>query len=216
MNFEKKINFSKICLNYREVYMKKFMTFAMLLLSALACYGEILQSRFKITESEEEFDVIYYVTEDMKVIPNTDNEDVAVTQSFQLGNGEMRYSLFTDMGGADDTLQVDYAMWVFMCLSNIAGREVSGNEISGFKDSDVKAEFNGDFGCTTFIMNPASDYSKGYSYMMVEFFYKQKQGLVMRSFLFNDLNFVGITSDGKMNPDNIINRNYHTFKFMDN
>lgn len=195
--------------------MKKKFIFALLVLSAMFCYGEIAKSRFKITESEEEFDVIYYLTEDMQVIPNLSNNDVSVTQSFKLGDGELRYSLFTDLGGSEDTLQIDYAMWVFMCLSNIAGREVYGNEISSFNNSDVQAEFNGDFGCTSFIVSPSSEYSNGYSYMMVEFFYKKNQGLVMRAFLFNDLSFAGITPDGQMNLDNILNRNYHTFRFLD-
>ena len=195
--------------------MKKVFVFTLIILNAVVCYGEIAKSRFKITESEEEFDVTYYLTEDMQIIPNLSNNDVTVTQSFKLGDGELRYSLFTDLGGSEDTLQIDYAMWVFMCLSNISGREITGNQISVFNDSDVQAEFNGDFGCTAFIVSPSSEYSKGYSFMMVEFFYKKNQGLVMRTFLFNDISFAGISPDGQMNPDNILNRNYHTFRFMD-
>ena len=38
------------------------------------CFAKIKGSRFKITESEKEFDVMYYLTEDMKVVDNKQNE----------------------------------------------------------------------------------------------------------------------------------------------
>ena len=51
--------------------------------------------------------------------------------------------------------------------------------------------------------------------MMVEFFYKEKQGLVMRTFLFNDIDFIGINANGSISPDSVWFANYHTFKFME-
>lgn len=183
-----------------------------------ALHAKIMDSRFKITESEEEFDVIYYMTDDMEVISPKKNDDVAITQAFRVSKdgyeGELRYSLFTDCGGNDDDLKIQYAMWVFICSNNIAGYDLSKDTFSNFNDSDVKTEFNGDFGCTGLIQNPESEYGEGYKYIMVDFFYKKDQGLVMRTFLFNDLGFVGM-SEGKMVENNPWFDNYHSFKFMD-
>ena len=51
--------------------------------------------------------------------------------------------------------------------------------------------------------------------MMVEFFCKEKQGVVMRVFLFNDLAFIGINENGQLSPDSTWFANYHTFEFME-
>ena len=190
----------------------------LILLVTAQCFAKIVGSRFKIAESEKEFDVMYYLTEDMTIAENKVNDDVSVTQTFTIDkNGqkaEVRYSLFTDCGEDDSDLQIQYAMWVFMCISNATGFEVPNSAISKFNDDDVKKEFNGDFGCTAFIQDPKSDYASGYKYMMVEFFYKHNQGLVMRSFLFNDMDFIGMTPDG-LSADSIWYANYHTFEFME-
>ncbi len=198
---------------------KKVILMSLICFIALGnCFAKIKGSRFKITESEKEFDVIY-LTEDMKVVDNIQNEDVNVTQTFSINknkiNAEVRYSLFTDIGEDDSDLQMQFSMLVFMCINNIAGFEVPGNAISSFKNEDVKKEFNGDFGCTAFLQDPKSDYAKDYKYMMVEFFCKEKQGVVMRVFLFNDLAFIGINENGQLTPDSIWFANYHTFEFME-
>lgn len=79
--------------------MKKFfLLFTIILVLSSNCFAEIAKSRFKITESENEFDLMYYVTEDMKIIDNLDNNDISITQSFAINKngkkGELRYSLF--------------------------------------------------------------------------------------------------------------------------
>ena len=51
--------------------------------------------------------------------------------------------------------------------------------------------------------------------MMVEFFCKENQGVVMRVFLFNDLEFIGINENGQISPDSLWLANYHTFEFME-
>lgn len=179
----------------------------------------ILPSRFKVTESETEFDIIYYVTEDMKEVPPLKNNDVNITQSFAIEKngvtGEVRYSLFTDCGGDEKSLKVQYAMWVFMCVNNAAGYEVPPDAISNFNDADVKNEFNGDFGCTVFLQDAVTEFGDGYKYMVIEFFYKKDQGLVMRTFMFNEVEFTGMNQDGSIAADSPLFTNYHTFKFME-
>ncbi|WP_428768643.1 hypothetical protein V1L52_08180 [Treponema sp. HNW] len=198
---------------------KMLIVLSILFIVDVTCFAKIIGSRFKITESEKEFDVIYYLTEDMKVEQNKQNNDVNITQTFKIEKngqkGELRYSLFTDMGEDDSDIKMQYAMWVFMCINNIAGFEVPSNIISSFNDNDVKNEFNGNFGCTAFLQDPKSEYSEGYKYMMVEFFYKEKQGLVMRVFLFNGIDFAGINEDGSISAESPLFTNYHTFRFME-
>lgn len=181
--------------------------------------AEIAKSRYKITDSEKEFDVAYYQTPDMKVTDPKENDDVNITQAFLIDKnntqGELRYSLFTDLGGDRETLKMQYAMWVYMCANNIAGFEVPAGAFSNFNDDDVKNEFNGDFGCTAFIQNPESGYGNGYEYMMVEFFCKEGQGLVMRVFLFNSPDFLGLDSAGNVSASSPLFSNYHSFRFME-
>ena len=175
--------------------------------------------RFKFTESEKEFDVIYYQTEDMEVAENLANHDLGITKTFTINkngkSGEVRYSLFTDCGGKKDYLDFQYASTTLLFLYNIAGFEVPWQLIDEYKDKDVKKEFNGDFGCIAFIQDPKSEYAAGFKYMIVESFYKKKQGLVVRTFLFNDIDFVGVNPNGSISPDSPLFSNYHTFRFME-
>lgn len=200
--------------------MKKIISFIFCTVFLLSLSSaEIMKSRFKITESIKEFDVMYYLTDVMKIIEVEENDDLSVTQAFEIEyegiEAKILYSLFTDQGGDPETLDMDYASWVFMCLNNAVGYEVPANAISMFNNSDVEKEFNGNFGCTVFLMDPQSDYAKGYKYIMIEFFYKENQGLVMRSFLFNDMAFIGIDESGRMAANSLWLANYHTFSFME-
>lgn len=200
--------------------MKKriFFIFCAVFLLSLSS-AEIMKSRFKVTESEKEFDVMYYLTDVLKMTKVEKNDDLHVTQAFEIKkdgiNAKVLYSLFTDKGGKTETLNMDYSTMVFMCLNNAAGYDVDPRVISMFNDSDVKKEFNADFGCTAFLRNPQSDYAAGYEFMMTEFFYKENQGLVMRSFLFNDFNFLGMDESGRVLASSIWYNNYHTFRFME-
>ncbi len=200
--------------------MKKTLLFFMSIFFATGFLNaEIESNRYKVTSSIKEFDVCYYKTADMNIIDSKENDDVAITQAFEINKnnikGELRYSLFTDMGGDPSLLKIQYSMWVMICLNNIAGYEVSSDSVSNFNDHDVKQEFNADFGCTTFIKNPKSDYSKGYKYMMVDFFCRKDQGIVMRAYLFNDMDFIGVDKNGNISSSSPLFSNYHSFKFME-
>ena len=196
-----------------------FFVLSMLVIGSLS--AKILAPHFKITESEEEFDVIYYVYDDVMEIVEDKNEDVAVTQAFKVRvddvEGEIKYSLFTDTGTTEATRKQEMMMWAMMCLLNASGfSDVSAlPNGSNFKDADVAKEFNGDFGFTCFIMNPTSGYAGDNTYMNVEFFYKAGQGIVMRSFLSKDVRFFGVNADGSVDFDAPFYKYYHTFKFKD-
>lgn len=188
---------------------------------AAVSFAKIMGARFKPTESEKEFDVLYLVTPDMKAAKVKANKDVHVTQAFKINKngkkGELRYSLFTDCGDPNDEedFKVNYALQAITCAFNVVGFEFPAEALTKFNDDDVKNEFNGDLGCTIFIQDPKSEYAKGYKYMTVEFFCKKGQGLVMRSYLFNDIAFVGLNDDGSISPDSPLFTNYYTFKFME-
>ena len=183
------------------------------------CSAKIRGSRFRITESEKEFDIAYYLTPDLKEIEVEQNDDVVITKAFQINkddiSADVYYSLFTDVNGTDDLLMGDFAMWAFICLNNAVGYEVDLNSLGMYKDSDVQKEFNGDFGCFGFFKNPVSDFANGHKYIHVEFYYKRYQGMVMRSFLFDDLKFLGFSEDGTQSLNNLWVSNFHTFVFME-
>ncbi|GMO24927.1 MAG: hypothetical protein Pg6A_12080 [Termitinemataceae bacterium] len=59
-------------------------------------------------------------------------------------------------------------------------------------------------GSTAFIKNPKSDFGDGFKYIMLNFFYKDKQGIVVQAILFNNLNFV---------QNKTFMEIFHSFKF---
>ena len=70
---------------------KVILIFLICVLALGNCFAEIMGSRFKVTESEKEFDVLYYLTKDMKVAENKQNEDVNVKNEF---NGDFGCTAF--------------------------------------------------------------------------------------------------------------------------
>lgn len=202
--------------------MKKLLSIFIIFFAASFLFCEINISRYTITKSKKEYDVTYLKTKDMKIIKTQSQEsedDVHTTQAFSISHkgteGKLKYTLFTDNGGDPDKLDFDFYVMVMTTAYNATGESIGIEKFSRFRDEDVKKEFNGDFGCTTFLQNPKSNYAEGYKYMIIEFFCQKEKGLLMRSFLFNDLAFVGINNDGTQNADCAMNANYHTFKFID-
>lgn len=201
--------------------MKKSLTFAgLLFLVGTLCFAELAANRFEIARSEEEFDLAYFVPDEMSVLKKTDSEDVFVNQAFKFKRGkikgELRYSLFKDLGGDPATLNYFYSLCVYMYLRNATGYDISLSNCQSYPDDSVKEEFNADFGSTIMISNPKSNFAKGYSMVAFDFFYKEGQGIVIRSFLFNDLKFLGYNeSDGSMTQDCMYHDYFHSFRFMD-
>lgn len=185
-----------------------------------SCYAEIAKNRFEIATSEEEFDLAYFVAEEFKILKKKNFGDVYVNQAFKFQRdkikGELRYSLFKDSGGDEGTLDFYYRLCAYTYLYNIAGYDVALSDAQAYPDDSVKEEFNADFGKTIFISKPTSKFAKGYSFMNVDFFYKEGQGLVFRTFLFNDPEFVGVDITTKTVSMNSMYHDYfHSFLFMD-
>ena len=201
--------------------MKKLALFSCVFLAMSFClHAEIAQSRFKITENSKDFDINYIVTRDMQQIESKENPDVSVFKTFKIkkGNeeGELRYSLFTDIDETDFTnAKMQSYIWALVCTKNIAGYDFPSNKLTSYGDNDVKGEFNGDYGFNAYITNPKSKYAEGYNYIYADFFYKKGQGLVLRAFLFKDFSFFGINPDGTVRADSALFTNYDSFKFYD-
>ncbi|MCQ2982022.1 MAG: hypothetical protein MJ178_04650 [Treponemataceae bacterium] len=174
---------------------------------------------FSITTDPEEFDLLYYVSPEMREIPPLDNDDVVVTQAFELrrGNlkGEIRYSLFTDTDTTGTDSELRFAVMSFMCASNIAGYEIPLESIALYNPADVQNEFNADMGCTVMIQKPVTEFGAGYDYVVFDAFYKQGQGFVVRSVLFNDPAFLGLTPQGDMDWTSPFWTHYHGFTFVE-
>ena len=201
--------------------MKKIISsFLFLITIASLSFAEIAKSRFKITENIQEFDIKYIFTRDMQQIETQENPDISVFTAFKIkkGNeeGELRYSLFTDINETDFTnAKMQAYIWSLMCAKNMAGYDFPSNKLTQYGDNDVKGEFNGDYGFNAYITNPKSKYAEDYNYIYADFFYKKGQGLVVRAFLFKDISFVGLNSDGTVREDSALFTNYDSFKFYD-
>ncbi len=200
--------------------MKKFLS-TLILAAVFTSFAiaETLAPRFKIAESEEEFDITCYQTSDMKVGKAKKNQELPTKYLFTLKSGkisgEIRYTLFTDLGGSDDDLASQILSTVVTTASNISGQDIDADEILEIDSNAVAQVFNADLGLTFTVMNPKSSYAKGFKYMTLEYFYKHDQGLVLRVFLYNDLAFAGIIRDDLINDNSLMIRNYATFVFME-
>jgi hypothetical protein len=99
-----------------------------------------------------------------------------------------------------------FSVFIMPIMLNVSGEEMNNGKVSRFNDGDVKNEFNGDFGTTVFIERPKSEFGGGYRYIMMNFFYKNNQGIVVQSILFNNMNILK-----NSNYDDI----FHSFKFKE-
>jgi hypothetical protein len=169
--------------------MKKIFCLAVMLLVTSFVFSDILGLPFE----SEEFDVDIMKYEHMVQIKNPDTKDFDTTYAFtnKKKTYQVRYGFLkqTQNGLSLQQIKMPYAVSVMPIMFNIAGFE-EGLSSKKFNDSDVKNEFNGDFGSTVYIQNPKSQYGKGFKHIMLNFFYKENQGIVVQAILFNNLDFL--------------------------
>jgi hypothetical protein len=124
---------------------------------------------------------------------------------------QMRYTFFKQTATTEDmdALKRSYITYAFAIMMNVSAGRLDTKYITDFKDADVKKEFNGDFGTTVFIQEPDSEYSKGFKYLMLDFFVKKNHGLVVRALLFTDPKFISTLGSASFAPV------YHSFRFKD-
>ncbi|GHV08256.1 hypothetical protein FACS189485_19560 [Spirochaetia bacterium] len=180
--------------------MKKFTLFSVFLFVSILAMAEIADIPF--VPEEFDVDILQYPHMVLMDNPSSEQLDTHYTFTDKASSYQIRYTFFKQTVPDRKDIKMAYVMCILPVIFNVAGYET--DQVANFNDSDVKNEFNGDFGSTVFIMDPKSDFGKGYKYIMLDFFYKNNQGIVVRSMLFNDLNFV----QGKYFLEI-----YHSFKF---
>jgi len=121
---------------------------------------------------------------------------------------ELRYTLFAQTEKNVQNIRSTVAVFSIMTIFNIAGFEFDLSEIYPFNDNDVKKEFNGDFGFVAMIIDPLSDYAKGYKCVRAEIFYKNNIGIVVRTIMAKD-----ISSFLNLYESITFDEIYHSFKF---
>lgn len=207
--------------------MKKLIVLISVLLSfsATTVFAEIRGINFKPTESEKEFDVFYsYNTNYMDIIEVKNNESVDVTQAFRIRDipganykAEVRYSLFTDTGTSPDMAIAEFGMFAMTCIMNATGLDMDNIPGTTYNVDEIQSVFNCDSGFTTTILpDIKTDFCKDYKYVKIDFFFKRGQGIVMRTFLADDLEFWGVNETGKKYTMNCpYNYFFDYFEFMD-
>jgi hypothetical protein len=154
----------------------------------------------------KEFDVNILQYPYMIQLKNQNSDDFDIVYAFTDENKsfEIRYAFFTQTETDYKDIKTPYGFCIFPVIMNVAGYDVNSKQVSNFNDSDVNNEFNGNFGTTVFITDPKSEYGKGFKYIMLNLYYKQNQGIVTQSILFNDLNFTKTQQFMEV---------FHSFKF---
>ncbi|MBQ0051621.1 MAG: hypothetical protein KBT11_06090 [Treponema sp.] len=174
------------------------------------------------------FDVLYYKPETLEVydVPEEATPYLHVNQAFTTVNngsaGEIRYSLFRQNINvkASDVMNEKLEQFSREVLRIIVGngkmpKLLECDADKRINDSMVFKTFNGTKAYCAFIKKADSEFSKGYKYVYVEFMYKITQGLCVRTFLGNDLDFFGMDKKLNIRPDSDFAKNYNSFVFMD-
>ena len=156
----------------------------------------------------EEFRVEIYQYPDMRLIDNPVSHQLDTYYAFTNSQNDyqLRYSFFKQTKKDDPNIKLSFSVMILPIIWNVAGRQEFG--IIDFNDEEVRMALNGDFGKTILIQNPVSDFSKGYSYILMNFFYKNNQGFIVQSILVNDRSFLTF-----QNPT--FSNIFHSFRFLD-
>ena len=78
-----------------------------------------------------------------------------------------------------------------MVIFNMAGHDATNKNTTVFNDNDVRAEFNADYGLTSFGKGGGTDFTEGYQYVMINFFYKKGIGIMCQAICSMILNLQG-------------------------
>lgn len=192
--------------------MKKTFFCILFILLSTALFAEITDFavHYELASSPNDFDVTYFKYDFMKENTVKKASDVVTTQSFSVENNryEERFTLFADTGTTEETIKMEYMLFALDYAERVSGKTLHASDFTAFKESDVADEFNGDFGHMCFVVKPTSTYARGYRYLLLEFFCKKNQGIVMRTILTNDKTVF-------TEPTNNFTFAYHAFKFKE-
>jgi hypothetical protein len=163
-----------------------------LLFTCINAFSDIKKLQFSPRQFDENSYVIRYNSTTVKQLEPKSLDSQTYDFAFQELNEkyETRYILFAQEGEIED-YRMQVQVWSIMVISNITGLETLPTDISAFNDDDVSEEFNADYGLTYFTNKSKTDFTEGYQYIMINFFYKKNLGIMCHAVLFNDLTWVG-------------------------
>jgi hypothetical protein len=153
---------------------------------------------------EFDVDIIQYPHMILIDNPAPDSFGTACTFADSGGNYELRYSLFAQTESDAANIHRSFALFIIPIINTAAGFEVDLNEVELYDEQDVADEFNGDIGVSVFIQAPLSGYGSGHQFMLLSFFCKINQGIVMQVIFFDDIEFAGTSEFLQIS---------HSFKF---
>jgi hypothetical protein len=171
--------------------------------AALALAAETWELSFSA-----EFPVVIYQFPCMLPAENiiADNIGTMYTFTDRDGSFELRYTFFSQTRKGVENIYRAFALFVIPIIHAAAGFEVDLDEVELYDDQDVFEEYNGNIGVSVFIPSPASDYGGGYAFMLLSFYCKIDQGIVMQTVLFDDIEFAGTNEFAEVS---------HSFRFSE-
>jgi len=195
---------------------KSLITISLILLIISAVAAKPKQKPgFKLAESEQEFDVLYLV-DNVNVFPSEpiQTDVIPTTQALNIDcegiQAQIRFTLYKDTGIKEKDIEDTFIEFGSSTLFLLSSNEEPS--VSFFPPESLKTEFNADMGFTVMIKDTSSPYFDGYKYAILDVFYKNGQGAVVRTTLFNDIRFATEITETQL-PLHF--RFYHNFRFLD-
>jgi len=174
----------------KEIMQSKIIPFFIVFFVAALSLGAQTQDLPFVIGGDVDVDIFQYPH---MVLIDTPSDSFGTVCTFvdSGGNYELRYGLFAQTEYNVANIGRSFALFIIPIINNAAGFEVDLNEVELYDQQDVADEFNGDIGISAFIPYPPSRFGGGYGYMLLSFFYKINQGIVMQTILFDDIEFAG-------------------------
>ena len=182
----------------------KTLPFLIVFLAAAVSLGAQTEELPFAIGGEVDFDIYQYQHMILVDNPESDSFGTVCTFDDSGGNYELRYSFFAQTEKDAENVYRSFALFIIPVINSAAGFEVDLNEVELYNEQDVADEYNGNIGVSVFIPAPQSEYGGGHEYMLLSFFYKIDNGIVMQAILFDDIEFVGTAEFAEIS---------HSFRF---
>lgn len=209
--------------------MKRALVFLCAVCAATISYAVIGQTHFAPARSAKEANVTFIKMDGLKKtkVPKAAQEQADVTQAYTMQegdvSGQLRYTLFADTGSEEETFEEEFLMYSLAVAANIL--EIDPYEVyqglTFFNPADAQKEFNADIGWNFVKRSPSSAFTEGFDIVSLEAFAKAGSGIVMRTWLCNDVAFFGINREQPEETTqedieaSLNSRYYHSFVFKD-
>jgi hypothetical protein len=175
----------------RRIMQSKTIFFFIVFFAAVVSPGAQAQDLPFIIGGEFDVDIYQYPHMILLDSPMSDSFGTVCTFVDRGGNYELRYSLFPQTEYNAANIHRSFALFIIPVINRAAGFEVDLNEVELYDEQDVADEFNADIGVSVFVPAPLSEFGSGYGFMLLSFFCKINQGIVMQTILFDNIEFAG-------------------------